>query len=54
MEPDLEELVEREAEAFENLSKAFISHSVARNNLKNRLVEIREQQPTLFTQDKDH
>lgn len=53
MDPDLDELLKREAEAFENLSQAFIRLSLARNAVQTRLREIREDQPTLFTQDKD-
>lgn len=49
MDPDLDELIKKEAEAFENLSQAFIQHSLARNAVKNRLREIGENQPTLFT-----
>lgn len=50
MEPDLDELMQKEFEAFEELSRAFIKHSLARNNVQNRLREIRENQPTLFTE----
>jgi hypothetical protein len=50
VEPDLDELMQKEFEAFENLSKAFIRHSLARNAVQDRLREIREDQPTLFNQ----
>lgn len=51
MEPDLDQLLKEEADAFEAHSQAFIRLSMARNNVQNRLREIREGQPTLFTQE---
>lgn len=50
MEPDLDELLRKESMAAEELSQAFIRFSVARNNVQNRLRELRENQPTLFNQ----
>lgn len=49
MEPDLDELLEQEAEAFEALSQAMIRLSLVRNKVQTRLREIREDTPTLFT-----
>lgn len=51
MEPDLDQLLKEEADAFENLSQAFIRLSMARNAVQNRLREIRENVPTLFNQE---
>lgn len=50
MEPDLDQLLQKEADAAEELSQAFIRFSLARNDVQNRLSEIRENQPTLFNQ----
>lgn len=47
--PSLDELIQKEAEEFENLSAAFIKYSLAHVNLTTRLREIRENQPNLFT-----
>lgn len=53
MRADLDALLKEESDAYEGLSQAFIRHSIARNRVINHLREIREDQPTLFTQDKD-
>lgn len=51
MEPDLDRLLQEEADAFEAHSQSFIRLSMARNKVQNRLREIREDQPTLFNQE---
>lgn len=51
MEPDLDELLARLSEANENLSQAFIKQSLAWNAVSNHLRHMREEQPTLFTQE---
>jgi hypothetical protein len=47
--PTLDELIEDERMKAEDISKAFIRHSIARHHLIQRLKEIREAQPELFT-----
>lgn len=53
MQPDLDALLKKEADAAEELSKAFIRFSLARNDVQNALREIRENLPNLFTDEID-
>lgn len=53
MDPDLDELIEKERAAYKEFTDAFIRHTIARENLNRRLHEIRLDIPTLFSQDKD-
>jgi hypothetical protein len=53
MQPNLDDLLKKEAEAFEGVSQAFIKLSIARNNVQNALREMRENQPNLFTGEMD-
>lgn len=54
MEPDLDNLLEQESTAAEELNQAYIRHSMARNRVINHLRHLREGHPTLFTQDQEH
>lgn len=54
MEPDLEKLLKDFSEANEAISTALIKQSLAWNRLSNCLRELRENQPNLFTDDKDN
>jgi hypothetical protein len=53
VDPNLDELIRKEAAAAEELAQAFIRLTMARNNLFNHLREMRENQPNLFTGDWD-
>lgn len=53
MAKSLDELIEEEMEAFEDVSRAFIRHTIKRQALWKRLADIRETHPEVFTQKKE-